>query len=87
MLNKNYHDDYLFPWKILLKFSMYLLLGFVWFLMFWYSQFDIWNQNLHIFYVFQTLDLFKKLQEPKPPYPTLSWVGKAIGLWKNESNL
>ncbi len=69
MLNTNYHDDYLFPWKILLKFSLYLLLGFVWFLMFWYSQFDIWNQNLHIFYVFQTLDLLKRLQEPKPPLP------------------
>jgi hypothetical protein len=36
--------------------------------------FDIPNsifetQNLHIFYVFQTLDLFKKLQEPNPPLP------------------
>jgi len=59
-----------------------LILGFVWFLMFWYSQFDIWNQNLHIFYVFQTLDLFKKIQEPNPPALPNPIMSKRLGCEK-----
>jgi hypothetical protein len=87
MLNTNYHDDHLFPRKILLKILLYLLLGFVWFLMFWYSQFDILKTKIYTYSMYsKSLDLFKKLQEPNPTlYPT-PIMSKAIGLWKNESN-
>jgi hypothetical protein len=48
--------------------------------------FPIWYLKpkfTHIFYEFQTLDLFKKLQEPNPPSPN-PVMSKQIGLWKNE---